>query len=86
VLWEGVSPPPAGAEALTPDAPWAVAADVLAREALDLEQQNSQTWLLPGASLDGVSHLIRRNNMLSGRFLRVSSLLFRLHRDWRVAN
>ncbi len=57
VLAQRVSPPPAGAEALKPDASWAVAADVLAREALEQERKNDHTWLRPGAELEGVSNL-----------------------------
>ncbi len=49
--------PPAGAEALTPDASWEAVADVLARDALEQERLTGDTWLHPGGRFERVSAL-----------------------------
>ncbi len=56
VLAERATPkPPPGAEGLKPDVAWEVAADVLARDALEQERVAGETWLRPGGGLESVS-------------------------------
>jgi hypothetical protein len=50
---------PAGAEALTPEVSWERAADVLARDALELERRTGDTWLVPGGDFGSVSFFFR---------------------------
>jgi hypothetical protein len=58
VLADPASSPQAGTEALTPDASWAVAAEELGLEALEIEiERRNGHQAVAGVSLKGVSHL-----------------------------
>jgi hypothetical protein len=46
--------PPVEAEALTPDASWTAAADVLARHAAEVEKLTGATWLRPMENIESV--------------------------------